>query len=656
MFVPGVNGSVIPSAPSGSRLKGAYKNSKKRRMPNGGIKSSIENISPQGDVQYNVSKNLKNFRAGLQGSVNAPSFYAGSITPTLSYNKNKFSSYISPNSFGASVEGGKAYANYNQTREGQTMFRDASAGYNTDKVNLNAGVNFANNSLQSGQISGSYNFSPNFSITGNYGVSRGESGLNKDYFAGLRFNKTFKSGGTRYVPPSKRPLTFTSNAPSTTDNTFVARPYMPTKPIPKPVIPKAPIKKQVTKPAPAKLKVTPAVDQRSYTDNTKVVPGALYGVTNEKRLELKTGQDYKQAQESVLNSPVGAALDILPTPAASFIRSMGSIDNRSGNFTEDQKKAVAYAIAKAEERGSTTNEEGYTGSFGYDDYPGKRKGFNALHNIRETDGRFSERVDDIKEAWPTLTTQTTLGKASFKKQNDKDYLVHDKYNFDEHAKDPSSIMEYGEVLGHKLGVEAETNIVVPKSYVDEAKKQILAEKTAKPVVDKKEEVVPKATTKVAAPTKTTVPAKSKLQETYQTTALKKTYSPSTAKATTTSKPATASTTPTTKSSSTLTGERLKVQNYQKMLNEKYGANLETDGAWGKNTQAAYEKYVLNKKMEKGGKVSNDKQMVDGVAGILRDVKSKENRLQLANKMAKQFNREKVNYNLSDFLNKAKVKK
>ena len=170
-----------------------------RKMPYGGIKSSIENISPQGDVQYNVSKNLKNFRAGLQGSVNAPGMYAGSVTPTLSYSKNKFSSYVSPNSLGASLEGDKAYLNYNQTREGQTMYRDASAGYNTDKVNLNAGVNFRNNSLESGQISGSYNFNPNLAITGNYGVSQGESGLDKNYFAGLRFNKTFKDGGT--LPP-----------------------------------------------------------------------------------------------------------------------------------------------------------------------------------------------------------------------------------------------------------------------------------------------------------------------------------------------------------------------------------------------------------------------------------------------------------------------
>ena len=231
MFVPGVNGSVIPSAPSGSRLKGAYKNSKKRKMPNGGIKSSIENVSPQGDVQYNVSKNLKNFRAGLQGSVNAPSMYAGSVTPTLSYSKNKFSSHVSPNSLGASLEGDKAYLNYNQTKEGKTMYRDASAGYNTDKVNLNAGVNFRNNSLESGQISGSYNFNPNLAITGNYGVSQGESGLDKNYFAGLRFNKTFKAGGktmdnggwANWTPNTGKPYLRTSPAGNAgySDNTKV---------------------------------------------------------------------------------------------------------------------------------------------------------------------------------------------------------------------------------------------------------------------------------------------------------------------------------------------------------------------------------------------------------------------------------------------------
>ena len=41
-------------------------------------------------------------------------------------------------------------------------------------------------------------------------------------------------------------------------------------------------------------------------------------------------------------------------------------------------------------------------------------------------------------------------------------------------------------------------------------------------------------------------------------------------------------------------ERDNVREYQKMLNRKYNAGLSEDGAWGKNTQAAYEKYIMNK--------------------------------------------------------------
>jgi hypothetical protein len=64
------------------------------------------------------------------------------------------------------------------------------------------------------------------------------------------------------------------------------------------------------------------------------------------------------------------------------------------------------------------------------------------------------------------------------------------------------------------------------------------------------------------------------------------------------------------------------------------------------------------KMQRGGKVdhSNDDDMVNGVASILRRVKDKKNRLQLANQLSSQFNREKVKYSLNDFLNKSKVKK
>lgn len=67
-------------------------------------------------------------------------------------------------------------------------------------------------------------------------------------------------------------------------------------------------------------------------------------------------------------------------------------------------------------------------------------------------------------------------------------------------------------------------------------------------------------------------------------------------------------------------------------------------------------YKNSKKFLKGGKTSNDKQMVNGVASILRRVKDSKNRTQLANQLSKQFKREKVKYNLSSFLKKSKVKK
>lgn len=79
-----------------------------------------------------------------------------------------------------------------------------------------------------------------------------------------------------------------------------------------------------------------------------------------------------------------------------------------------------------------------------------------------------------------------------------------------------------------------------------------------------------------------------------------------------------------------------------------------------NTQVQFRPNPNLRRMEEGGEVEDeredDKEMVEGVASILRGVKDKKNRLQLANKMAKQFNREKVQYNLADFLKKSKVKK
>jgi hypothetical protein len=77
-----------------------------------------------------------------------------------------------------------------------------------------------------------------------------------------------------------------------------------------------------------------------------------------------------------------------------------------------------------------------------------------------------------------------------------------------------------------------------------------------------------------------------------------------------------------------------------------------------NAQVQFRPNPNLRRMEEGGEVEDDddKEMIDGVASILRRVKDKKNRLQLANQLAKQFNREKVKYDLPSFLAKSKVKK
>lgn len=57
-----------------------------------------------------------------------------------------------------------------------------------------------------------------------------------------------------------------------------------------------------------------------------------------KKAQFKADEDFRQANEPAK----GLVLDaFLPLPAASFTRGALGIDNRSGNFSEDQKKAVA---------------------------------------------------------------------------------------------------------------------------------------------------------------------------------------------------------------------------------------------------------------------------------------------------------------------------
>ena len=167
MFVPGVNGSVIPNAPSGSRLKGAYKNSKKRKMPNGGS-VSVDNVSPDGSVDYSYSPSFRSLRGKLQGSTNILSGKQNYITPSIGASYKNFNLDYTPGNVRASIMG--------------------------NRLNLDAEANFDKNKLMSSAVSGNYQINPNLSVYGNVNYTPKEP---INYGVGFRYSKSVSEGGER---------------------------------------------------------------------------------------------------------------------------------------------------------------------------------------------------------------------------------------------------------------------------------------------------------------------------------------------------------------------------------------------------------------------------------------------------------------------------
>jgi hypothetical protein len=167
MFVPGVNGSIIANsnAPSGSRLKGAYKNSKKRKMPNGGF-VSLDNVSPDGNIDYSYSPYFKSLRGKLQGSTNILSGKQNYITPSIGASYKNFEADYTPGSVSASFMG--------------------------DRLNIDAEANFDKNKLMSSAVSSNYQINPNFSVYGNVNYTPKEP---VNYGVGFRYSKSFNEGG-----------------------------------------------------------------------------------------------------------------------------------------------------------------------------------------------------------------------------------------------------------------------------------------------------------------------------------------------------------------------------------------------------------------------------------------------------------------------------
>jgi hypothetical protein len=94
---------------------------------------------------------------------------------------------------------------------------------------------------------------------------------------------------------------------------------------------------------------------------------------------------------------------------------------------------------------------------------------------------------------------------------------------------------------------------------------------------------------------------------------------------------------------------------------KLNKNLELNASYNKSKSNEPGKFsaglTYNKFFEEGGEVDDhedDKEMVEGIADILRRVRDKENRKQIANKMLSDFEEEDVQYNADDFMKAAKI--
>ena len=183
-------------------------------------------------------------------------------------------------------------------------------------------------------------------------------------------------------------------------------------------------------------------------------------------------ESMRRADQGMGSSPMlTALLNPLPTVAKSYLKSWAGAPITQDDFTDPQLDALAQAIASGQLRGSKPSRSGYIGSFGYDDYPGKRKALNAIYNIAESDGRLEKRLEDIVKNWSSVNAQTTIGMGDFAKTPNGDYIITDDYNFDKKTgkNHPLERLEDSSI-DHSLATRSD--VIIPKERVDFYTKQL----------------------------------------------------------------------------------------------------------------------------------------------------------------------------------------
>ena len=195
-MIPGINGSVLASAYRASKLK--------RRYADGGpIKPSakLNSVDPQGQASYQAGLQSGPVNLGVRGAANIPQFKNTSLQPSLEYKAKSLNAYLNPKNVGGSYEGKSTYLNadYN-IPDKQT---NLAAGYNSDKLSLNANANLEKNKLMNAGVSATYNFTPNLSLFGDLNWEKTPAEPATSYNAGFKYLKNFAKGGRN---PSEPPI------------------------------------------------------------------------------------------------------------------------------------------------------------------------------------------------------------------------------------------------------------------------------------------------------------------------------------------------------------------------------------------------------------------------------------------------------------------
>ncbi len=207
-MIPGINGSVLASAYKASKLK--------RRYADGGpIKPSakLNSVDPQGQASYQAGLQSGPVNLGLRGAANIPQFKNTYLQPSLEYKAKSLSTYLNPQNVGGSYQGKSTYLNADYNIP--TQQTNLAAGYNSDKLSLNANANLEKNKLMGAGVDASYNVTPNLSVFGDLRWDKQEGQAPTSYNVGFSYKKQFKDGGTN--DPPKRKMTYDTT--SKTSNT-----------------------------------------------------------------------------------------------------------------------------------------------------------------------------------------------------------------------------------------------------------------------------------------------------------------------------------------------------------------------------------------------------------------------------------------------------